>query len=122
VSVPKISIIIRKSYGQAGGNMCGPGTGPDFVVSWPTSEGGFLDPEAAADVVYGTMPDEEHDQLVKEMLKDTSMYPLAQEYFIHDVIDPRQTRKFLCNILRLVYNSSTKGIGKHLLANWPTKF
>lgn len=122
VSVAKISIIIRKSYGQAGGNMCGPGTGPDFVFSWPTGEGGFLDPEAAADVVYGTMPDEEHDQLVKEMLKDTSMYPLAQEYFIHDVIDPRQTRKFLCNILRLVYNSSTKRIGKHLLANWPTKF
>ena len=122
VSVPKISIIIRKSYGQAGGNMCGPGVGPDFVVSWPTGEGGFLDPEAAADVVYGALPDEERHNLTQEMLKDSSMYPLAQEYFIHDVIDPRQTRKYICNTLRLIRKSKTRGIGKHFLANWPTKF
>ena len=41
VTVPKISVIIRKSYGQAHGNMCGAGSGPDFVVAWPTAEIGF---------------------------------------------------------------------------------
>ncbi len=122
VTVPKISVIIRKSYGQAGGNMCGPGTGPDFIVSWPTGEGGFLAPEAAADVVYGNLPDEKRRDLTVEMLRDSSMYPLAQEFFIHDVIDPRQTRKYLCNCLQLIRNSETQGMGRHLLANWPTKF
>ncbi|HHO76015.1 MAG TPA: carboxyl transferase [Deltaproteobacteria bacterium] len=122
VTVPKISIIIRKSYGQAGANMCGPGVGPDVIVSWPTGEGGFLDPETAADIVFGELSDEERHNLTQEMLKDTSMYPLAQEFFIHDVIDPRQTREFLCTTLRFLHNSKTGGIGRHLLANWPTKF
>jgi len=122
VSVPKISIIIRKSYGQAGGNMCGPGTGPDVIVSWPTGEGGFLDPEVAADVVYGALPEEERRQLTREMLRDSSPYSLAQEFFIHDVIDPRETRSYLCNILRLLQQSKTSAIGRHLLANWPMKF
>ncbi len=122
VTVPKISIIIRKSYGQAGANMCGPGTGPDFIVSWPTGEGGFLDPEAAIEVVYGSLQEEERQNMVREMLKDSSMYPLAREYFIHDVIDPRQTREFIGSSLRLIRNSKTRGIGRHLLAAWPTKF
>jgi len=102
--------------------MCGPGVDPDFVVSWPTGEGGFLDPEAAADVLYGSLPEEERRQVTREMLKDSGMYPLAREYMIHDVIDPRETRKYLCNVLQLRDNSKTRGIGRHLLANWPTKF
>ncbi|MGC9324121.1 MAG: acyl-CoA carboxylase subunit beta [Desulfomonilia bacterium] len=122
VSVPKISIIIRKSYGQAGANMCGPGTGPDVIVSWPTGEGGFLDPETAADIVFGELPEQERRTLTQEMLKDTSMYPLAQEYYIHDVIDPRKTREFICSSLRFLRNSKTGGIGRHHLANWPMKF
>lgn len=122
VTVPKISIVVRKTYGQAGGNMCGPGTGPDFVVSWPTGEAGFLDPEVAADVTFGALSDDERRQLKEEMIRDLSMYPLAEEYYIHDIIDPRDTRTYITNILDLVSNSKDGGIGKHYLANWPNKF
>jgi methylmalonyl-CoA decarboxylase subunit alpha len=122
VSVPKISIIIRKSYGQAGGNMCGPGVGPDFIVSWPTGEGGFLDPEVAADVAFGALSAEERRELTRQMLKDSSMYPLAREFFIHDVIDPRETRNYLLRTMKIIQSSKTKGIGRHLLTNWPLKF
>jgi methylmalonyl-CoA decarboxylase subunit alpha len=122
VTVPKISIIIRKSYGQAMLNMCGPSAGPNFIVAWPTAEVGFLDPDIALDVNYNVMPEEERRLLKEKMGPDTSAYPLAQEYYIQDVIDPRETRDYLINILNIIRNSENEGIGEHLLANWPTKF
>ena len=122
VTVPKISIIIRKSYGQAHGNMCGAGSGPDFVVAWPTAEIGFMDPEIAGDVVYGDIPAEERRKKLNEMISDLSPYPAAGEYYLQDIIDPRQTRDYLVNVLQIIRDSKTKGISEHRLANWPTKF
>ena len=122
VTVPKISIIIRKSYGQAAANMCGPGTGPDFMVAWPTGEGGFVDPEIAANIAFGSFPDRERKLLTEQMIKDTDLYSLAQEFYLHDIIDPRDTRNIIIKMLGVIGNSETGGVGKHHLANWPTKF
>ncbi len=122
VTVPKISVIVRKSYGQAMFSMCGPSAGPDFIVAWPTAEVGFLAPETAVDVAYGTLPPEERQALVDDMIQDSSAYPLAQEFYIQDIIDPRETRKYLMEVLEMVRNSKDQGMGRHLLANWPTKF
>ena len=86
VTVPKISIVIRKSYGQAALNMCGAGAGADFAVAWPTAEIGFMDPLIAADVVYGRLSEEERMKEVEKMLGDNSPYPAAGEYYLQDVI------------------------------------
>ncbi len=122
VTVPKISIIIRKSYGQAMFNMCGPTAGPDFIVAWPTGEIGFLEPEIAADVTYGALPKEKRKALTEKMIREGAPYPLAEEYYIDDIIDPRETRGYLTQTLNMIRNSEGGGMGKHLLANWPTKF
>lgn len=52
-TVPKISIIIRKSVVAAHGNMCGPTMGADLVATWPTAEVNFTWPEVGIIVVYG---------------------------------------------------------------------
>ena len=122
VTVPKISIIIRKSYGQAMYNMCGPGAGADFIVAWPTAEVSFLDPDIATDVVFGNLPEEERKRLRAKMVKDTGAYPLAQGYYVYDIIDPRKTRDYIVQVLKIINNSEHRGVGRHLLANWPTKF
>ena len=122
ITVPKISIIIRKTYGQAMFNMCGPTAGPDFIVAWPTAEIGFLEPEIAADVAYGALSEKKRKALIEKMVSDGAPYPLAEEYYIHDIIDPRKTRDYLVRVINLIRNSETKGMGRHLLANWPTKF
>lgn len=122
VTVPKISIVIRKSYGQAAANMCGPGAGPDYFVAWPTAELGFMVPEIAADVVFGNLPEEKRQAMLDVMVADSSPYPAAQSYFFQDIIDPRETRDYLIQILHIIRDSADHGIGKHLLANWPTKF
>jgi acetyl-CoA carboxylase carboxyltransferase component len=128
VTVPKISIIVRKTYGMAFWNMCGSGCGADFLVAWPSAEMSFVDPAIAANVVYGgktSAPDrdsEEWNQLLQQMVDDASPYGAAGKHYIHDVIDPRETRDYLIKALEICQNSRTKGIGQHKLANWPTKF
>jgi len=122
VTVPKIAIVIRKSYGQAAVNMCSTGIGPDYFVSWPTGEVGFMEPTIAVDVVFGSLPKEERQKMIDSMINDLSPYPAAQDYFFQDIIDPRQTREYLTQVLSIIRDSDSKGIGEHRLSNWPTKF
>ena len=56
-TVPKISIILRKSYGQAYLNMGG-GRNSDEVAAWPTAEVSFMDPKFAVKIVHGLAPGE----------------------------------------------------------------
>ena len=126
-TVPKISVIIRKSIGMAYGNMCGPGMGADFVAAWPTAEINFTGPEVGINVVYGRQlmqsenPQAERQELLKQWSFDSSPYKAAAKHLIDDVIDPRDTRKFLCQSLEYacVKNGSKS---ERLLANWPTGF
>jgi acetyl-CoA carboxylase carboxyltransferase component len=122
VTVPKISIIIRKNYGQAMINNCALGTGYDFSVAWPTAEISFMDPAIGADVVYGKLPEEERQKMKDKMLADTSPYPAARGYWIQDIINPYDTRKYLIEVLSIIRDSYDRGMSKHLLANWPKKF
>ena len=122
VTVPKITIDIRKNYGQAMINTCSLGSGHDFLVAWPTAEIGFMDPAIAADVVYGNLPEDERREMVAKMMADTSPYPAAGSYWIQDVISPYDTRKYLISVLDIIRDSETRGMSKHLLGNWPKKF
>jgi len=122
VTVPKITINIRKNYGQAMVNMCSAGAGHDFLVAWPTAELGFMDPAIAADVIYGNLTEEERQKNVEKMMADTSPYPAAGSYWIQDIINPYDTRKYIISVLDIVRDSQNQGMSKHLLANWPKKF
>lgn len=126
-TVPKISIIIRKSIGAAFGNMCGPMMGADFVVAWPTAEMNFTGPEVGINVVYGRKlqlsenPQEERQELLKSWSFDSSPYKAAGKFLIDDVIDPRDTRKFLAQTVE--YACAKNGAkSKRNLANWPTGY
>jgi methylmalonyl-CoA decarboxylase subunit alpha len=127
-TVPKISIIIRKTYGQAFWNMGGTGTNSDFLIAWPTAEISFVDPEIAANVVFGGKVEDSIDRrgqmknLVEKMVEDSSPYAAAGLHYLHDVIDPRQTRDFIIEALEICQDSRTKGMSQHKLASWPTKF
>ena len=81
-TVPKISIILRKSYGKACTNMCGPGAGADFLAAWPAAEIGFMDPEIAVDIVHGGLSQSEREAALEKMTGDLTPYPAAGSYHI----------------------------------------
>ncbi len=128
LTVPKISIVVRKTYGMAFWNMCGSGCGADFLVAWPSAEMSFVDPAIAANVVYGGKPSaadkasEEWQNLMNRLVDDASPYGAAGKHYIHDVIDPRATRSYIIRALEISHNTRRNGISEHKLANWPTKF
>jgi acetyl-CoA carboxylase carboxyltransferase component len=124
VTVPKISVIMRKSYGQAYLNMGG-GRNSDEVVCWPTADLGFMAPGVGASVLFGVKEEddpERYRQLVAELSRDTSAWRLASLYETQTVIDPRDTRETLIDLLDVHRTRRGKAIGQHLLANWPTTF
>ena len=59
---------------------------------------------------------------MQQLVDDASPYGAAGKHFIHDVIDPKDTRDYIIEALEISYNARNKGISEHKLANWPTKF
>jgi acetyl-CoA carboxylase carboxyltransferase component len=122
VTVPKLTVLVRKTYGQAYINMGG-GRNSDEFIAWPTAEVSFMDPSYAVTVVSGLRPGEpgfEEKRAIME--KDSSVYDIASIYAVQDVIRPEQTRDYLIRMLDVHQLRHTRGVGKHLLASWPTSF
>ena len=123
-SVPKISVILRKDYGQAYLNMGG-GDNANEVVAWPTAEVSFVAPEIGVQVVHGVdikKDPKKYQELLELMQLDTSPYELARCFGVQDVIDPRETRSYLIGALENHFSSLNKGIGRHEMKNWPTTY
>jgi acetyl-CoA carboxylase carboxyltransferase component len=123
-TVPKISIVLRKSYGQAYLNMGGT-RNSDEMLAWFTADVGFMDPNVGVNVVYGVTHEKDPQQFVKlkaEIERESSAYDLASIYSAQAVIDPRETRAYLKRLLSVHRRRPTKGIGKHLLGGWPTTY
>jgi acetyl-CoA carboxylase carboxyltransferase component len=124
VTVPKISVIMRKSYGQAYLNMGG-GRNSDEVICWPTADLGFMAPEVSVNVLYGVKKEEDparYAELLQQVTRDTSAWNLAALYETHDVIDPRDTRSCLVSMLDVHRKRMGSEVGRHLLSNWPTSY
>lgn len=120
VSVPKISILLRKSYGQAYLNMGG-GRNSDEVAAWPTAEVSFMTPAFAATVVHGLRAgDPGFDEKVAEMDRENAVWDIASMYGVQHVIQPHDTRDYLIRVLRTHKLRLTGGIGRHLMRQWPT--
>jgi acetyl-CoA carboxylase carboxyltransferase component len=123
-TVPKICIILRKSYGRGFINMGAGGT-VEEVAAWFTAEVSFMDPRSAVAVVYGEDAQndpEKYEAHLAEMARDSSAYGLASVYGVKEVLDPRETRAYLIDMLDTHVNRLKGGIGEHLLEAWPTSY
>lgn len=124
VTVPKISIILRKSYGKAYLNMGG-GRNSDEVACWPTADLGFVDPAVGVNILHGLKEEDDparFRQLADDIARDSSAWGLAELYEAQSVIDPRDTRAYLIRTLKVHTMRLTRGVGSHRIANWPTTF
>lgn len=124
VTVPKLTVIMRKDYGQAFINMAG-GKNADEVAIWPMADLGFMDPAVSVNVLHGVKyqdDPERFNRLKAEVERDTSAWGLAELYEAQTVLDPRDTRDYLIRTLQVHRLRMKKGVGEHLLRNWPTSY
>ncbi len=121
-TVPKLSVVIRKSYGQAYLNMGG-GKNSDEFAAWPTAEVSFMDPAFAVKIVHGVDQDDPRfPELLAAMNKDNEVWDIASIYAVQSVIRPQETRDYLMRMLDVHQLRLTGGVGQHLMRAWPTSF
>lgn len=124
VTVPRLTVIMRKDYGQAFINMAG-GKNADEVAIWPMADLGFMDPAVSVNVLHGVKYEddpERFNRLKAEVERDTSAWGLAELYEAQTVLDPRDTRDYLIRTLQVHRLRLKRGVGEHLLRNWPTSY
>jgi methylmalonyl-CoA decarboxylase subunit alpha len=124
VTVPKISVIMRKSYGQAYLNMGG-GRNSDEVICWPTADLGFMAPEVSVNVLYGARREDDpslYEELLDRVTRDSSGWDLASLYETQNVIDPRDTRECIGSLIEVHRTRHGSEVGRHLLSSWPTSY
>jgi acetyl-CoA carboxylase carboxyltransferase component len=124
VTVPRISIILRKSYGRGFINMGGAGIA-DEIAAWWTAEVSFMNPRTAVMVVHGVKEEDDPERfrdLLAEMARNGGAYDLAAVYGVKEVLDPRETRDYLKETLEVHTLRLSGGVGQHRLSNWPTSY
>jgi acetyl-CoA carboxylase carboxyltransferase component len=124
VTVPKLTVVVRKIYGQAYLNMGG-GKYSDVFVAWPTAEISFMGLEPGINVVYNVKKEddvEKYNKLLHEMSKNTEPWEAAGIFGLNEIIDPSETRDFLIRMLEIHHNLKSGGIGRRLLHSWPTSY
>lgn len=126
---PKLTLLLRKSYGLAYFSLGGNGTGVDTVYAWPGAEISFMDPAVAANVVAGpqlkALPEEERvaatQRLVESLHANTDPYGAAGLMKVDEIIDPADTRAVLARALgRLEGRTADAPPWQRPLASWPT--
>jgi acetyl-CoA carboxylase carboxyltransferase component len=114
-TVPKVTVILRKSYGGAYCVMSSKHLRGDINYSWPTGEIAVMGPKGAIEVLKGKKIAEIADETERaEYLakaeedykeKFANPYKAAQYGYIDDVIEPRNTR---FRIIRALQALATK--------------
>ena len=103
--VPWFAVIVRKCFGVAAGIHLGPAS---TAVAWPSAESGALPVESGVALAYrreieaADDPDARRRELEEEIAAAQSAFPRAEDFGVHDLIDPRETRPRLCDWAREV--------------------
>jgi methylmalonyl-CoA carboxyltransferase 12S subunit len=105
-TVPKVTVILRKSYGGAYLAMCGKDLGADRVFAWPTAEVAVMGAEGAAEIVFRKEIQEADDKAARrqEMIERyrtvfSNPYVAAGRRLVDAVIEPALTRRHVAQAL-----------------------
>jgi len=110
-TVPKITVILRKSYGGAYIVMNSKNIGGDFNFAWPTAEIAVMGPDGAVAIIYRRelAASEDPVAMKKELVKTyrdeiANPYVADEKGYIDEVIDPAVTRKKLIVAFKALEN------------------
>lgn len=110
--VPKLTVVIRNSFGAGNYAMCGKAYDPRLIFCWPTAKIAVMDGGIAADTVLLTkkeLSDEERQAFRKKLVDkynaEASPYFTAARMMVDGILDPRGTRQALIAGLEMAANN-----------------
>jgi len=108
-TVPKITVITRKSYGGAYCVMASKQIRTDLNFAFPSAEIAVMGPEGAVNIIYRRELEaaEDVEKFRREKVEEfreklANPYIAAQRGFVDEVIEPRFTRRKLISSLELL--------------------
>jgi propionyl-CoA carboxylase beta chain len=115
-TVPKLTVITRKSYGGAYCVMASKHIRTDFNFAWPSAEIAVMGPDGAVNIVYrrelkaaGDKAEELRQTHLSEYReKFANPWVAAERGYVDEVIEPARTRSKLIAGLRLLENKRDK--------------
>ncbi len=112
-TVPKITVIPRKSYAGAYLGMCSKDTGADMVFAWPNAKITIVGSDTAASVIFAKEirdaenPDEVRAKRIEEYRElYENPYKGSERGYINDIILPGDTRKYINRALDILENKT----------------
>ena len=112
-TVPKLMVIMRKSYGGAYCVMSSKGLRGDLLYAWPNAEIAVMGAEGAVNVLFKELtstpdPDVRRAELVADYEERfNNPYVCAARGLIDDVIEPRDTRRVLIRALEVTLSNAS---------------
>ncbi|KAL7641108.1 UNVERIFIED_CONTAM: hypothetical protein RMT77_008245 [Armadillidium vulgare] len=97
-TVPKVTVITRKAYGGAYDVMSSKHLRGDVNYAWPTAEVAVMGAKGAVSILYrGNKDVASYEQ--EYIRKFSNPFPAAVRGFVDDIIEPRSTRRRICQDL-----------------------
>jgi acetyl-CoA carboxylase carboxyltransferase component len=113
-TVPKLTVVTRKAYGAGYFVMAGRAFEPDLLVAWPGAEISVMGAEGMVGIAApklfpgGEPPPEVRKQIVDALQANIDIYKVAGWGLVDDIIDPRDTRRVLCQAIEMSWNRAVE--------------
>jgi propionyl-CoA carboxylase beta chain len=108
-TVPRVTVITRKSYGGAYVVMNSRAVGADMVFAWPTAEIAVMGAQGAVNVIHrreiadADDPDGRRGELITDYeQRFSNPYVAAERGLVDEVVEPRETRPRLVQALEML--------------------
>lgn len=117
VGVPIFTVLMRRSFGVAGNNYATPRSQPSVRVVWPAADVGGIPPEGGIEAAYKRQLAEAEDPaaLRAELMAriESARGPLGplSRFQMEEMIDPRDTRGFICEWVETAYKVISQPAG-----------
>jgi acetyl-CoA carboxylase carboxyltransferase component len=116
LTVPVYTVVVRKCYGMAGGSTVDR-AGLNFKIAWPSAEWGSLPIEGGVKAAFrreieaAPDPAKREQEIEVEMRRLASPFRTAEAFAVEDLIDPRETRPYLCRFLETAWPGMKTRVG-----------
>ncbi len=108
-TVPRIGLILRKSYGGAYIVMDSTNMGNDLMLAWPSAEVAVMGAKGAVEILHRRESPEDRLRLEQEYeAQYLTPYPAAERLSITAVIEPSETRSKLIAGLDMLSSKSER--------------
>ncbi len=108
-SIPIFTVIMRRSFGVAGNNYATPRARPATRVVWPSADVGGIPPEGGIEAAYkrqlaeSSDPRALRDELMARIESVRGPVGPLSRFQMEEMIDPRDTRRLVCEWLENAY-------------------